>query len=337
MNSVDTKGQEIRLASRPQGEASLDNFTLAPAEIPALQPGQVLVQNSWMSVDPYMKARMHDVESYLPPFQIDTVLEGSAIGEVIASESPDVAVGTQVTHFAGWRSHAVVNASDVIPIDTTVARPEDYLGALGTTGLTAYIALTESAPVKEGDVVFVSAAAGAVGSVAGQLARRLGASTVIGSAGGPVKKQRLLDDFGFDIALDYKAAPIGDQLAAAVPDGIDVYFDNVGGDHLDAALDVIRVNGRIAVVGAISSYNATGSVPGPRDFARTVSKRLSLQGMLVLDHMHRFPEFLQFAIPLIADGTLKTTETVIEGLENAPEAFLGVLRGDNTGKMLVKL
>lgn len=337
MNQVETQGQEIRLASRPHGEASLDNFTLVTTDIPPLQSGQVLVRNSWMSVDPYMKARMHDVESYLPPFRIGAPLEGSAIGEVIASESADVAVGTAVSHFAGWRSHSVLSASDVIPVDLSVARAEDYLGALGTTGLTAYIALTESAPVKQGDVVFVSAAAGAVGSVAGQLARRLGASRVIGSAGGPEKNRRLLEDFGFDVALDYRAAPIGEQLAAAAPDGIDVYLDNVGGDHLEAAMDALRVHGRVALVGAISSYNATGSVPGPRDFARTIPKRLSLQGMLVLDHMHRFPEFLSAAIPWLSDGTWKVTETVVDGLDSAPEAFLGVLRGDNTGKMLVRL
>ncbi|QSB05164.1 NADP-dependent oxidoreductase [Natronoglycomyces albus] len=335
--SIESQGHEIRLASRPHGEASAENFQLVKTDIPQLQTGEVLVRNSWMSVDPYMRARMNDVPSYLPPFQIDQPLEGSAIGEVIASESPEVEVGTQVSHFAGWRSHAVVGASDVIPIDTSLARPEDYLGALGTTGLTAYIALKETAPVEKGDVVFISAAAGAVGSVAGQLARHLGAKTVIGSAGGPVKRQRLIDDFGFDVALDYRAAPIGEQLAQAAPDGIDVYVDNVGGDHLEAALDAIRINGRIALVGAISSYNATGSVPGPRDFARAISKRLSLRGMLVLDHMHRFPQFVQEVAPLIADGTWKVTETVVEGLENAPEAFLGVLRGDNTGKMLVRI
>lgn len=337
MNHIDTKGQEIHLASRPHGEARPENFQLVEVDIPSLEPGEILVRNTWMSVDPYMKARMHDVESYLPPFQIGEPLQGSALGEVIASESPEVPVGTEVSHFAGWRSHSVVSASDVVPIDTSIARAQDYLGALGTTGLTAYIALTESAPVQEGDVVFISAAAGAVGSVAGQLARHLGASTVIGSAGGPEKKQRLLEEFGFDVALDYRAAPIGQQLAQAAPDGIDVYLDNVGGDHLEAALDVIRVKGKIALVGAISSYNATGSTPGPRDFARTIAKRLSLQGMLVLDHMDRFPEFVQFAAPLLADGTWKVTETVVEGLDNAPEAFLGVMRGDNTGKMLVKL
>lgn len=341
MNQVDTQGQEIHLASRPHGEASLDNFTLVTTDIPSLQSGQVLVRNSFISVDPYMRARMNDVESYIPPFQLGAPLEGSAIGEVIASKSPDVAVGTAVSHFAGWRSHAVIDASNIIPIDLSLARPEDYLGVLGATGgatgLTAYIALTEAAPVSDGDVVFISAAAGAVGSVAGQLARHLGASTVIGSAGGPEKRQRLLDDFGFDVALDYQADPIGQQLAEAAPDGIDVYLDSVGGDHLEAALDVLRVHGSIALVGAISSYNATGPVPGPRDFARTVAKRLSLQGMLVLDHMDKYPQFLQEVAPLVSDGTLKVTETVVDGLDNAPEAFLGVLRGDNIGKMLVRL
>ncbi|WP_166355903.1 NADP-dependent oxidoreductase [Phytoactinopolyspora limicola] len=328
---------EIHLAARPTGEPEPSNFTLVETEIPDLVDGQVLVRNTWMSVDPYMRGRMNDAESYIAPFQLGSALEGSAVGEVIASTSADVPVGASVSHFAGWRSHAVLDAASAVVIDTSIARPQDYLGALGTTGLTAYAALTDTTPVREGDVVFVSAAAGAVGSVAGQLARKFGAATVIGSAGGPEKAKRVVEDFGFDAAIDYRAGSVADQLAEIAPDGIDLYVDNVGGDHLEAAIEALRVNGRIAGIGMISGYNATGPVPGPPDFFRAYGKRLTIRGMLVSDHFHLFPEYISKAAGWLADGSLRTSETVVDGLENAPEAFLGVLRGANIGKMLVRL
>jgi NADPH-dependent curcumin reductase CurA len=329
--------QEIQLASRPTGEPELSNFSLVETEIPDLADGQVLVRNTWMSVDPYMRGRMNEGESYIPPFQLGAALEGSAIGEVVASKSADVPVGASVSHFAGWRSHAVVDAASAVVIDTTIARPQDYLGALGMTGLTAYATLTDVTPVRDGDVVFISAAAGAVGSVAGQLARKFGASTVIGSAGGPEKTKRVVEEFGFDAAIDYRAGSVADQLAEAAPDGIDLYIDNVGGDHLEAAIGALRQKGRIAGVGMISGYNATEPVPGPRDFFRVYGKQLTIRGMLVSDYFHLFPEYISKAAGWLADGTLHTSETVVEGLDQAPGALLGVLRGANTGKMLVKL
>ncbi|MFI0448118.1 NADP-dependent oxidoreductase [Actinomadura sp. 6N118] len=327
--------REIRLASRPTGEPVPDNFELTEVEVPQPGKGQILVRNTWMSVDPYMRGRMDDAESYMPPFQIGAPLEGSAVGEVIASGDPGIPVGAKVTHFLGWREHVVLNVSDAVVIDTGLARPEDYLGALGTTGLTAYLAVTDIAPVKEGDVVFVSGAAGAVGSVAGQLARKLGAAKVIGSAGGPEKAKKLVEDFGFDAAIDYRTGDLPAQLAEHAPEGIDVYVDNVGGDHLEAAIETLNVHGRVALVGMISEYNAP--VPGPRNLYSAVTKRLTLRGVLVTDHLDRFPEYIGKAAGWLADGTLHTEETVVEGLENAPAAFLGVLRGANTGKMLVRL
>ncbi|NDL57203.1 NADP-dependent oxidoreductase [Phytoactinopolyspora mesophila] len=335
--ATSSTAQEIQLASRPTGEPELSNFALVETEIPELADAQILVRNTWMSVDPYMRGRMNEGESYIPPFQLGAALEGSAIGEVVASRSADVPVGASVSHFAGWRSHAVVDAASAVVIDTTIARPQDYLGALGTTGLTAYATLTDVTPVRPGDVVFISAAAGAVGSVTGQLARKFGAAKVIGSAGGPEKAKRVVEDFGFDAAIDYRAGSVADQLAEAAPDGIDLYVDNVGGDHLEAAIGTLRQNGRIAGVGMISSYNATGPVPGPRDFFRVYGKRLTIRGMLVSDYFHLFPEYIAKAVGWLADGTLRTQETVVEGLPKAPEAFLGVLLGANTGKMLVKL
>ncbi|WP_283136888.1 NADP-dependent oxidoreductase [Rhizohabitans arisaemae] len=329
--------REIHLASRPAGEPSPANFDLVVAELPEPGEGQVLVRNTWMSVDPYMRGRMDDVESYIPPFRLGAVLEGSAVGEVVASRSPQVPVGATVVHFAGWREHAVLDDAAVTVADTDLAPAEAYLGVLGTTGLTAYAALTEVAPVRRGDVVWISAAAGAVGGVAGQLARKLGAARVIGSAGGPVKAGKLVQDFGYDAAIDYRAGSLREQLAQAAPDGIDVYLDNVGGDHLAAALDALRPGARIAMVGAISSYNATEPVPGPANLFRLAAKDASLRGMLVNTYFPLFPEWIGKAAGWLADGSLYTELTVAEGLEQAPAAFLDVLRGGNVGKMLVRL
>jgi NADPH-dependent curcumin reductase CurA len=330
-------GHEIHLAARPVGEPRLDDFKLVRTEVPELEPGQILVRNTWMSVDPYMRGRMDDAPSYIPPFELGVALEGSAIGEVVDSRSEDVSVGAHVSHFQGWREYAVLNASGAGVIDLTSVPAQAHLGVLGTTGLTAYAALTDVAPVQEGDVVFVSGAAGAVGSVAGQLARKLGASRVIGSAGGQRKVQKLVADFGFDAGVDYKASPLAEQLAVAAPEGIDVYLDNVGGDHLEAAIDAMRPHGRIAMVGAISGYNSTEPARGPRNLVLAASKEVTLRGMLVSSYFPLFPEWIERATGWLADGSLHTEETVTEGLDQAPAALLGVLRGSNTGKMLVRL
>ncbi|MGC0418976.1 NADP-dependent oxidoreductase [Embleya sp. AB8] len=332
-----TTGREIRLAARPVGTPTAADFALVTAEIPALAEGQILVRNTWMSVDPYMRGRMDDVESYMPPFELGAVLDGSAVGEVIASRADTIPVGATVSHFAGWREYAVVDAATAIPLDVSGVPAQTYLGVLGTTGLTAYAALTDTAPVREGDTVFVSGAAGAVGSVAGQIARKLGAGRVIGSAGGPAKAELLHSEFGYDVALDYRAGAIGEQLAQAAPEGIDVYLDHVGGDHLEAAIAHAKVGARFALIGAISGYNATEPVPGPSNLFQAYTRRLNLRGMLVTDHLALFPEYIGRAIGWLGDGSLRTQETVFEGLDQAPAAFLGVLSGANTGKMLVRL
>ncbi|NDK32774.1 NADP-dependent oxidoreductase [Nesterenkonia haasae] len=328
---------EVRLRSRPNGDPVVANFEFAEVDLPSLSPGQILVRNTWMSVDPYMRGRMDDVESYIPPFALGKPLEGSALGEVIASEAPSFPVGTTVNHFAGWRTHAVLDAAEVTSVDTALASPEDHLGVLGTTGLTAYASLTEIAPVRAGDIVFISAAAGAVGSVAGQLASLLGATRVIGSAGGTEKARRVVEDFGFDAAIDYKAGSVAEQLAEAAPDGIDVYLDMVGAEHLEAAIGAMRTGGRIALVGAISGYNAIDAPKGPSNLYNAIAKRLTLRGMIVTDHLHRFSEYVPKAAAWVADGSLRTETTVVNGLENAPEAFLSLFRGANTGKLLVRL
>jgi NADPH-dependent curcumin reductase CurA len=335
--SLNLKSREIRLAGRPVGEPGPQHFELVRNSVPSLADGQLLVRNTWMSVDPYMRGRMDDKPSYIPPFQVGVALDGSAVGTVVDSRSDSVAVGATVSHFLGWRDYAVVDAAAADVVDVTTVPPEAYLGPLGTTGLTAYVALTDIAPVRSGDTVFVSGAAGAVGSVAGQVARLLGARTVIGSAGGPDKTEKLLADFGFDVAIDHRAGSIAEQLADAAPQGIDVYVDNVGGDHLTAAIGAARVGARFALVGAISTYNTTVPVPGPDNLFQAYWKELTLRGVLVTSHFHRFPEWIERAGGWLRDGSLHTAQTVVDGLEQAPAALLGVLRGANTGKMLVRL
>ncbi|GAB4589527.1 NADP-dependent oxidoreductase [Nocardia sp. IFM 10818] len=331
-----TTGREIQLAARPGGVPTAADFALVARQVPELGAEQVLVRNTWMSVDPYMRGRMDDKPSYIPPFRVGEALEGSAVGEVIESRSAALPVGAMVSHFAGWREYAVLDAAAATPIDTALAAPQHYLGALGTTGLTAWAALTEVAPVRPGDTVFISAAAGAVGSVAGQIAKALGAGRVIGSAGGPVKTALLRDEFGFDAAIDYRAGDLAGQLRAAAPEGIDVYLDSVGGEQLRVAVEAMRQHGRIALVGAISGYNGAQNAQAP-DLYLAATKEVTLRGMLVSSYFPRFGEYIGTAAGWLADGTVRTRETVYEGLEQAPAAFLGVLSGANTGKMLVRL
>ncbi|XVV07629.1 NADP-dependent oxidoreductase [Actinosynnema sp. CA-248983] len=329
--------REWRLAARPVGEPQASDFTFATTTVPDPGPGQVVVRNDYLSVDPYMRGRMNEGESYIPPFRLDEAMTGSAVGTVVASEVAELPIGTTVTHFLGWREHALLGAGDVQVVDTDLAPATAYLGVLGTTGLTAWATLKEVAPVREGDVVFVSGAAGAVGSVSARLARKLGAAKVIGSAGGPAKAARLTGDFGYDVALDYRAGDIHGQLAAAAPEGVDVYLDNVGGDHLDAALRVLNRFGRVGLVGAISMYNATSLPAGPPHLPLAIGKRVTLRGMNVSDHYHLAPEFVRQAAGWLADGSLVTDETVVDGIDNAVKAFLAMMRGANTGKMLVRV
>jgi NADPH-dependent curcumin reductase CurA len=337
--SVPTTGREVHLVARPVGEPKPTDFALVAVPVTAPDPGrnQILVRNDWISVDPYMRGRMNDVKSYVPPFQLNAVMDGGAVGTVIASESASVPAGATVLHRLGWREYATLDADKVRIVDTSLAPAQAYLGALGLTGLTAYAGLKEVAPVQEGDVVFVSAAAGAVGSVAGRLAAHMGAGRVIGSAGGPEKCRRLVEEFGYDAAIDYRAGRLAEQLTAAAPDGIDVYFDNVGGEQLRVAISAMRTHGRIALCGAIAQYNATSPVPGPDNLALAIGKRLTLRGFLVGDHQHLADEYVRKAAGWLRDGSLRTEETVVEGIDHAVNAFLGMLRGANTGKMLVRL
>jgi NADPH-dependent curcumin reductase CurA len=327
--------REIQLAARPSGFPDPADFRLVEVPVADPGPGEVLVRNTWMSVDPYMRGRMNDAKSYVPPFRLDAPLEGGAVGEVVASSEESVPVGATVLHQAGWREHAVLPARAVRVVDTDRVPASAYLGVLGMPGLTAYVGLTRIAAMREGDAVLVSGAAGAVGSAAGQMARLLGASKVVGSAGSQEKVDWLTGDLGFDAAVNYKDAPIARQLREHGP--FDVYFDNVGGDHLEAAMLHLRDFGRIAACGAIAQYNDTEPAPGPRNMMMIVSKRLTLRGFIVSDHADAAGEFYERAGAWVAEGRLSARETVVDGLDQAVEAFRDLLRGGNTGKMLVRL
>ncbi|MEU7212374.1 NADP-dependent oxidoreductase [Streptomyces sp. NA03103] len=329
--------REWHLVTRPVGWPKPEDFALVEAEVPTPRDGQVLVRNLYVSVDPYMRGRMSAAKSYAAPYELGKVMQGGAVGEVVASNAEGFAVGDHVLHFFGWREYAALDAKNAVKVDPDAAPLSTYLGVLGMTGLTAYAGLLRTASFKEGDSVFVSGAAGAVGSQVGQIAKLKGASRVIGSAGSDEKVKLLLDEYGFDAAFNYKNGPVSEQLRAAAPDGVDVYFDNVGGDHLEAAIGSLNLGGRIAICGAISVYNNTEPAPGPKNLARLIQTRGRIEGFLVGDHYDLQPQFVEEVGPWVRSGELKYRETVVEGIENNLEAFLGVLRGDNTGKMIVKL
>ncbi|MDV7243364.1 MULTISPECIES: NADP-dependent oxidoreductase [Rhodococcus] len=334
---VPEHGLEVRLVSRPSGWPDADNFDIVAAPIQQPVDGQIVVRNRIMSVDPYMRGRMNDTKSYVPPYEIGNAMDGAAVGEVIASRSPEIAVGTTVQHRLGWREYAVLDHTDAAVIHDPDVPISAYLGVLGMTGLSAYVGLFDKAAFTPRDTVFVSGAAGGVGSLVGQMAKLRGAPRVIGSAGSAEKVRYLTDDLGFDAAFNYKDGPVLEQLRAAAPDGIDVYFDNVGADHLEAAIDVLNVGGRIAACGAVAQYNAKGPVPGPSNLFQVVTKRLTMRGFIVSDSVDRRPDFHREVGQWVRDGRLRYDETVVHGIANAPTAFLDMLRGRNTGKMLVTL
>ncbi|PZT69578.1 NADP-dependent oxidoreductase [Streptomyces sp. SW4] len=335
--SLPAVNREWHLLRRPVGWPEPEDFALVEAPMPEPGEGQVLVRNLYVSVDPYMRGRMSAAKSYVAPFELGKVMQGGAVGEVVASNADGLSAGDHVLHFFGWREYAAVDAKNAVKVDPEAAPLSTYLGVLGMTGLTAYAGLLRTAAFKEGDAVFVSGAAGAVGSQVGQIARLKGASRVVGSAGSDEKVKLLVEEYGFDAAFNYKDGPVSEQLRAAAPDGIDVYFDNVGGDHLEAAIGSLNRDGRIAVCGMISVYNNTEPAPGPKNLARLIQTRGRIEGFLVGDHYDLQPQFVQEVGPWVRDGSLKYRETVVEGIENNLEAFLGVLRGDNIGKMVVKL
>lgn len=333
-----TETREIHLVSRPAGEPSPANFSLQRATLPDPGEGEITVRNLAMSVDPYMRGRMNDAPSYAPPWDLNQPARGGAVGEVTTSGTDDIPVGSLVLHDHGWREDAVLPAAEaaVLPRRDDIS-PTLYLGALGMPGRTAYAGLFRIAAFRPGDIVFVSAAAGAVGSLVGQLAKLSGAARVIGSAGSQEKIDDIRDNLGFDAAFNYHDGAASELLAQAAPEGIDVYFDNVGGEQLEAAISNTKLGARIAICGAISGYNATEPQPGPRNLGLFIGRRLTMRGFLVADHDDLAAEFTQTVGNWVADGRIATRETIMEGLENAVGGFISLLRGGNTGKMIIKL
>jgi NADPH-dependent curcumin reductase CurA len=327
--------REIRLASRPAGRPTAENFSLAQVPVGPPDEGQVLVRNLFMSVDPYMRGRMNDTASYVAPFELGRPLDGGAVGEVVESRAAAFKPGDAVLSNYGWREYVVAPAGALRPVNREIQPLSLYLGALGMPGMTAW-AGWKLVGVNPGETVYVSGAAGAVGHVAGQLARLYGCR-VIGSAGSAAKVRFLLDECGFDSAFNYKDGPIRDLLASAAPDGIDVYFDNVAGEALEAALSALRLHGRIVACGGISMYNDPKRRRGPSNLFNITTKRLTMKGLIVSDWLDRQAEFQQEVGGYVRAGTLKARETVVSGIDQAVPAFLGLFDGTNVGKMVVQL
>ena len=326
-----------QLVSRPTGEPGVDNVARVELDLPELAAGEVRVRNTFFSVDPYMRGRMNAGRSYVAPFTLNETMQGAAVGEVIESQDDALPVGTLVQHQLGWRDIAQGPAAQfrALPAIAGVS-PSLFLSVLGITGITAWVGLTQIAGIKEGDIVFVSGAAGGVGTMVGQIARLLGASRVIGSAGTAEKVALLTSKYGFDAAFNYRDGDIGGQLAAAAPDGIDVYFDNVGGDHLTAALGAFNDGGRAAICGAISLYNADRDI-GVRNMSNIVTRGLTLTGFTMGSYFQFAPQFAETMRGWLSDGKIAYDETISEGIDSAFDAFTGMMNGANIGKAIVRL
>ena len=334
---INKVSREIRLTQRPVGLPTEENFELVEAPVSEPVDGEILVRNIWMSVDPYMRGRMIDRKSYVPPYEIGRSLSGGCIGQVVTSKNDAFAVGDYVSAMFGWREYWTSGGKGVIKLSPTAAPIQTFLGTLGMPGLTAYVGLLKIGELEGGETVFVSGAAGAVGSIVCQIARIKGCR-VIGSAGSDEKVAWLRDQAGVDHAFNYKTVDdIGRELGRVCPDGINLYYDNVGGRHLEAALLRMSDFGRIIACGMIEQYNATAPAPGPNTLIATVFKRLRIQGFIVSDHFDMLGEFHTTMAGWIAEGKIKWHETIVEGIDNAPRAFIGLFSGNNLGKMLVKI
>jgi NADPH-dependent curcumin reductase CurA len=330
--------RQLRLARRPEGEPTHDDFELTEEETPAPGEGEALVQVLQISLDPAMRGWMNDAPSYVPPVGIGEVMRAGTAGVVVESRSDRLAPGDHVVGMLGVQEHGVAPAEALTKVDTGRAALETYLGALGMPGLTGYFGLTEIGALSEGDTVVISGAAGAVGSVAGQVAKAKGAARVVGIAGGPEKCGWIVDELGFDAAIDYKAERVGRRLHELCPDGIDVYFDNVGGEILDAALANLARGARVVICGAISQYNAAGGMRGPSNYMMLLVRRARMQGFLVFDYADRYPAALQEMTGWLRDGRLTTREELVRGsITDFPDALMKLFRGENTGKLVLAI
>lgn len=334
-SALSSTSREIHLVSRPHGIPTAADFAMVETTVPPLQDGQVRVRNRFMSVDPYMRGRMNEGKSYIPQFELGKPMEGGAVGDVIESRAIGFEQGDAVVSNFGWREQCIAGPTDLHRVTRDIQPLSAYLGALGMTGMTAWAGL-HLVEIKAGDVIYVSGAAGAVGCMAGQLAKLRGCR-VIGSAGSDDKVRFLKEHCGFDIAFNYKSGPVLRQLNLLVPDGIDVYFDNVGGDTLEAALSALRVHGRIIACGGISGYNEAKPRPGPSNLFNVTAKRLTMKGLIVRDWLGRQDEFETEVGGLFRSGTVTNHETVVDGIDRAVGAFIGLFQGSNVGKMVVRL
>jgi hypothetical protein len=332
-----TVSREIHLRRRPVGIPQEDDFELVEVPVPKPEDGELLVRNIYMSVDPYMRGRMDEYESYVAPFQLGAVMSGGVVGQVVEAKNESFNVGDYVLSDQGWREYFTTNGSSLLKIDPSIAPIQSFLGIVGMPGLTAYVGLLDIGQPKEGETVFVSAAAGAVGSVACQIAKIKGCR-VVGSAGSQEKVDWLTGEVGVDAAFNYKeVGKLVPELKKHCPDGIDIYFENVGGEHLEAALHLMNNYGRLVMCGSISDYNDTKPPSGPRNLGYVVTKRLTLKGFIISDHFDQLLQFYSDMRGWIEAGTMKRRETIHEGIENAPKAFIGLFQGTNIGKMLVKI
>ena len=340
-------GREVQLTAYPKGEIRPTDFRIVEVEVREPEPGEVLVRNTWTSVDAGLRLRLREKgpEGYFVAFPLDAPMDGiMTVGEIVDSRAEGFQQGDTVWHAAGWRDYSVVKAGEpalaglgtLMRLDTDAAPPQAYLGVLGGNGLTAYAGLFRVGELRDGDIVWVSAAAGAVGSLAAQMAKVRG-HYVVGSAGSPDKVRYLLDELGLDAAFNYKDGPLPELLRQAAPDGIDLYFDNVGGDHLQAALGALRPWGRVAMCGAISDYDAETPAPGPNNLFQAVANNLTLRGFRGSVHLDLMADMQRDIGGWLREGRLKYQETAIEGLENAPEALARLMRGDTIGKTLVRI
>jgi NADPH-dependent curcumin reductase CurA len=331
------KNRQILLASRPIGAPTLDNFKFVESDVPELQDGEVLVLTLYLSVDPYMRGRMSDRKSYVPPFQVGQVITGGAVGQVIESRSDAFKPGDIVTGMLGWQLYSVAKAGELRKIDPNLAPITTHLGVLGITGLTAYFGLLDIGKPLEGETVVVSGAAGAVGTVVCQIAKIVGCR-VVGIAGGEEKCRYLKNELGVDAAIDYKStSDMRKAIQNACPKGVDVYFDNVGGQISDAAISSINLFARIVICGLISQYNLEKPETGPPIESILLVKRALMQGFIIVDYAPRFAEGIAQLAQWLAEGKLKYAEHIVEGFENTPRAFLGLFTGENLGKQLVKV
>lgn len=331
------KSREIHLIKRPQGAPTEDIFDLVETSLPDVKDGQILVKNDWLSVDPYMRGRMNEGKSYVPPFELGEPLEGGCVGTVVSSNHPDFSEGDCVQGNKGWREYWLSDGEQIQKIDTDLAEPQNYLSVLGLTGMTAWVGLNKIGSLQDGETVFVSAASGAVGSIVCQIAKAKGCR-VIGSAGSPEKIEWLKSEAKIDDAFNYHDVDdVSARLDDFAEDGIDVYFDNVGGDHLEGAIDQMSNFGRIVCCGMISGYNDENPKPGPKNLFKLIGKRVKMEGFIVRDHQETAAEFQKEMGRLIQDGKIVWEETVTEGIEHTPNAFIDLFGGDKMGKALVHL